>query len=487
MRVVHHIGLLILLLCFLSPVACMAQQRIYLPYHPQDTISVHTLALSRSQSLKKVFVVPDGVSKDYKKGYTALAEGLSENIYYTIRYRALLDTLIDPYVQGVFKKLIEANKDLPASRLIVVKNPVENAYAVGDGIILLNVGLLSKLENESQLAFVISHELAHIYFDHMQKGVKEHFDAFYNKEFQKEYRKIVKEEYNMNARLNSLVQNASLNKLYHKRTHEQQADSLGYELLSRAGYDAAQAFTALQLLDRIEEPFSTEEINFSAHFNCPELSYLLTEKPKKKASIFAVEAEKPKVFELSDTLKTHPDCKKRMDYIKALEKATPPLKANQQPDQAKFQYIRSISRYELIQSWYDAGYYDRAFFEALMLLQKDPANSYLQSIGILCLYELKEHLEHHRYADVVSKVSDAHPVNFNQFLERLHRLNLSDFKLLGSCFREVYSPADAPGEYSLGAAYAYQRLQNEHELAEKIKERYQQNYRQGRLKDSLFD
>lgn len=482
-----RVGLRILVLFLLTFSAGFAQQGAYLPYYANDTNNAYSLALSHRTSLQNAFVLPEGITKEYRKDFLALAEGLSENIYSTIRYRALLDTLIDPYVQEVFTKVMAANKNLPAARLVVVKSPVENAFALGDGTILVNVGLLSKLENESQLAFVICHELGHIYFEHMQKGIKEHFDTYYNKNFLKEYKKIVKEEYNMNAKLNSLLQNTSLNKLYHKRTHEQQADSLGYVLLSRTGYDVSQVYTALQLLDRIDEPYSSEKINFNRYFGCAQSSHLFAEKPKKAASIFAVEPEKPKAYELSDTLKTHPDCEKRMQYIRTLSQSHSQAIGLGSVNSGRFGYIKSVSRLEVIQSWYDAGRYDRALFEALLLLQKEPGNSYLQAVTMLCLYELKDHLRKHLYADVVAGVADYYPDNFNGLLENLHRLNLSDFEHLSSCFRERHPLNDSSGEYSLAATYAYYRLINEQEAADKVKEQYHKKYARGRLSASLFD
>lgn len=486
MRFLCCVALVLCLLFLFSTSTSYGQLANYLPYHAEDSSRNYIAALSHRQSMEKAFVLPAGVSKDYKKAYLSMVENFSVSIYSTIRHRALLDTLIDPYVQGIFQQVVAANPDLPFARLVVVRNPIENAYALGDGTILFNMGLLSKLENESQIAFVICHELAHIYFRHMQEGLKEHFDIFYNKDFRKQYKKIIKEEYNMYAKVNSLVQSVSLNKLYHNRTHEQQADSMGWVLLSKSGYDVNQAYTALQLLDKIEEPYSNESIDFRRHFGCAETNELLREKPQKTTSIFAVEPEKPKAFELSDTLKTHPNCEKRMQFLLTMGQKNPSLKEIMPENIGEFNYIKRVSRIEVIQSWYDATHYDRALFETLLLLQKDSRNSYLHSMVMLCLYELKDHLQKHRYADVVSMVSDFQPEIFNEYLLQLHNLNLSNFTHLGSCFSQLYVPEDTTDEYGLAAAYAFRSLMNEQEAADQIKEKYLKKYKQGILRRSLF-
>ena len=465
----------------------LAQHASYLPYHLQDTNRIEAVAQTHRQSLKEALVAPDGVSKKYKKHLEDITEGMSANIYRTLRYRALLDTVIDPYAQRVFRQILESNKHLPPARLVVVRSPIENAYAIGDGTILLNIGLLSKLENESQLAFVLSHELAHIYFKHMQKGLKEHLDLVHDKDLQKEIKKIVKQEYNMYARISSLVQNASLNKLYHKRTYEQQSDSMGYVLLYNAGFDAGQAYTALKLLDKIDEPYSTKEIDFSRYFGCQETYRLFDSKPKKAASIFMVEEAAPPAFALSDTLKSHPDCQKRMLYIQNMAKGQPARPVKTVGSQAHFEYIKAISRLEVIQSWYDGGRYDRALFETLLHLETHPEHAYLRAMAMLCLYELKEHMQAHRYYDVVSRRAEYYPANLNQLLDLLHSLNLSDFAGLGTCLESLYPGSGPQHEYKLASSYAYHVLIKDEATAEKLKKLYQEQYKQGRLHNSLFE
>ena len=463
-----------------------AQQLTYLPYHTPDSSKLILLAGEHKRTLIEALVTPEGVNKKYRQDFEAIRSGVSESSYYTLRYNALIDTVIDPYVQGIFQQLLETNKHLPSARLVLLKSPIENAYALADGTVMLNVGLLSKLENESQLAYVLCHELAHVYFKHVQKGLLEYLDLKHDKALQKEYKKIVKEEYNMIARLTSLMQNASLNNLYHKRSYEQQADSLGYLMLRRSGFDASQAYTTLQLLDKVDEPFSQDEVALSKYFGCENNYNIFDSKPKSAGSIFAVQKEAPSAFAISDTLKTHPDCKKRMLYIEQLAKANPALPARPSSKISRFQYIKTVSRLEAIQSWYDAGRYDRSLFETLLNLEAHPDNAYLRSMLMLNLFELKEHLQAHRYYEVVARRSENYPPNLNSLLDFLHNLNLSDFQGLGSCLNGLY-PADATaGEYSQAARYAHAVLIKDEAAAAKQMKIFKETYPKGRLSMSLF-
>jgi predicted Zn-dependent protease len=48
----------------------------------------------------------------------------------------------------------------------VILTPVPSAYTLSTGTILISTGMISMLDNEAQLAYVLAHELAHVYKDH---------------------------------------------------------------------------------------------------------------------------------------------------------------------------------------------------------------------------------------------------------------------------------------------------------------------------------
>jgi len=58
-------------------------------------------------------------------------------------------------------------------RFFVVEDPEINAASLPDGTMLINTGLLGAIENESQLAFVMSHEIAHVLQAHYKREVDE--------------------------------------------------------------------------------------------------------------------------------------------------------------------------------------------------------------------------------------------------------------------------------------------------------------------------
>ncbi len=93
-------------------------------------------------------------------------------------YRLLNDETLTNYLVGLVTKLLPSRfKNLPAdhpaslnSRVYVVVDSTASASAYPDGSVYVNTGLLTMIENEAQLAAVLSRELAHITFHHPRRA-----------------------------------------------------------------------------------------------------------------------------------------------------------------------------------------------------------------------------------------------------------------------------------------------------------------------------
>lgn len=90
--------------------------------------------------------------------------------------RYYIDPELQNYVAGVGRKLaaVSDRAGLPYE-FVVLNNPVPNAWALPGGKIAINTGLLLHLEDESQLAAVLAHEIVHAAARHgasqMSRGV----------------------------------------------------------------------------------------------------------------------------------------------------------------------------------------------------------------------------------------------------------------------------------------------------------------------------
>ncbi|QNH63452.1 M48 family metalloprotease [Hymenobacter sediminicola] len=461
-----------------------AQDAAYLPYFSSDTTQVYQLAVAHRNAIRAHFGPPKTGNSEYREHYRRIVQQASTEVYNSIRYSALLDPVLDASVQRVFRQILQANPQLATTKLVLTRNPEANAYAVGNGTIILNIGLLPSLENESQLAFILCHELAHVQCRHMETGIQERLSTIHSREMRRQVRRIVQAEYNINSKMKALVMGLSLDGTYHQRRHERQADSLGYVLLKRTAYEAPQAYRALQLLDQMDEPASKDPLEMSRYFSCADFAKVFETVPPKPQSIFAVKAAEKTVLETTDTLKSHPDCAKRMRYIRELAQGQ--VAEGVQPMAPEFARLRALSRLEVVQSWFDTDCYDHALFDALLLLRDDPQNAYLRSVVQLSLFELRKHLIDHRFTEVVSNLSAHNPANFNQLLNTLYGLRNADYKGLSTCFAQQQPAPSTADEYALAARYAAAALADDQAQTTVLQQQYLAQYKSGRFAALLF-
>jgi hypothetical protein len=84
---------------------------------------------------------------------------------------------VEEYVSHLGDSLLPAGAEGTSRpvefRFFVVEDPSINAASLPDGTLLVNTGLLGVIENEAQLAFVLSHEIAHVLQVHYRREVEE--------------------------------------------------------------------------------------------------------------------------------------------------------------------------------------------------------------------------------------------------------------------------------------------------------------------------
>jgi len=85
--------------------------------------------------------------------------------------RALYDNpRVTDYVNRLGQQIVPEDSDKLYAFKVTV-NPVPTAYTLSTGTILISTGMISLLDNEAQLSYVLAHELAHVYKDHWRLKV----------------------------------------------------------------------------------------------------------------------------------------------------------------------------------------------------------------------------------------------------------------------------------------------------------------------------
>jgi predicted Zn-dependent protease len=93
-------------------------------------------------------------------------------------FRSRAPTLDDPLLQDYLEDLIYrlvTHSQLEDRRIevVIVDNPIINAFAVPGGVIGIHTGLLLYAQSEDELATVLAHEIAHLSQRHFSRGVEE--------------------------------------------------------------------------------------------------------------------------------------------------------------------------------------------------------------------------------------------------------------------------------------------------------------------------
>ncbi len=167
--------------------------------------------------------------------------------------RYVVDPELNLYISNVTRKLAEASggPKLPYE-IVVLNNDVPNAWALPGGKMAINRGLLVHLEDESQLAAVLGHEIVHAAARHgasqQTKGTLINATvvlagaAVGSKN--EEYGALTMGALGLGA-------NAWMSK--YSRDHELEADRYGMDYMIKAGYDPQGAVELQQTFVKLSE------------------------------------------------------------------------------------------------------------------------------------------------------------------------------------------------------------------------------------------
>ncbi len=153
----------------------------------------------------------------------------------------------DPGVESalarVVSRLVAASND-PSRRyrITILNSPVANAFALPGGYLYVTRGLLVLADDNSELAAVLSHEIAHVLANHALERAR----AVERKDIVEQVATSILSDPNAGR---SAVANSRLTLAKFSRDQEIEADRLGIAIAARAGYDP---FAASRFIDKLE-------------------------------------------------------------------------------------------------------------------------------------------------------------------------------------------------------------------------------------------
>ena len=275
--------------------------------------------------------------------------------------RVLYNDPVGKYVGKVFDNVVKsAGLEEENLKVFVVKTNISNAFATDQGLIFITTGLLAHLQNEAQLAFVLSHELVH--YD------KKHSMDVY----------VTAKRTDASRKASSFdLEPAILAKAAYSKEKETEADAEGWTIFSKTGYDPNAALSSFDVLLYAHLPFDSLEFDGSSLGN--NLFYWpKSMKIEQPVPLFSDADE-------DDELSTHPNINKRKAALDKLVKGTG--KAFIVSEQ-EFNTSRLACRYEYCRNALLNRQYVDALYAALCLQKEQPNSIYLKKIIAKSLYGL---------------------------------------------------------------------------------------------------
>jgi Zn-dependent protease with chaperone function len=415
---------ILFLLFFLLPFQLKAQD-IYKDYQP---VKLNHLPIELLHKYQYKF--GRWAQKNSLVGYTAKNAFLSfaiEKAHFmeTLDSANLLmyDDSISAFLNRIKDDIIAANPELKDYECHVYpyRSLEPNAYSIGEGIILFNLGLLDRLSTKEQVAAIIAHEMSHDILRHVFLSNERLIRNLYNGGFNTSLRTFTRNSIGRSSALKNLTDKFLANHMEYKRSNEILADSLGYILYTKAGYKSIEAIHALEILRdsdflkypdtlQLEQIFTSSDFPFKTYWLNPENSY-------------AAWVADSTLNEVPDSLKTHPDCDVRIEALKTLSNTlTIPLNNEDRGSEVPLEFSASVS-FESLRALMLTKDYAIAFYLSLHMMPEFPDNLYLKCIAAHCLAELCSSLREGKYLDYVQFPDPLFTNGYNQFLKFLHNMD----------------------------------------------------------------
>jgi len=372
--------------------------------------------------------------------------------YYTLSNYALSEALrsgevyfndeVSTYLSTIVDTLLRDEPELrPKITVYATRIGIPNANCWRDGTIFFNLPLLTYLESEAQVAFILAHEIAHYRKQHVLN----------------QFRKV--QEVKGEAFRRQQDAEAILEVLRFSREQESEADLLGFDLILRSPYDPGEALGALETMQAIDEPSDGEILDLPELFGLPDFSPLdscacdtarirgkVSEKVTYKLSITGdfesggvEEKEDPKedaAEEDDDALATHPDLETRIEALveKLIEMGSIDTRASFLLGEERFRRIQDIAYFEHIEKMFQRADYMHSLYGALRMLSYFPDNQYLHEMAAKNLYWLAFYDDRDLRLEVFMRQRLYENLSYGSFACGLRRLFKADFRELVETF-----------------------------------------------------
>ena len=458
-----HIYVLALTACLISPQLMQAQiDNNYVPFHAADGLlpkSLYDFNL-------------EGIVQQIKGGDQLEAEKLKRlatDIYYFKKEYAeggnfYLKNELTDYVQSIGDEIhvsIPANKN--NFKFYLSRSMEVNAFCMADGTVIINLGLIASLDNESQLAFIMAHEISHYLKQHSVNDLKRTADA------------VTYDNVNQNSN------RAVFRRLQFSRDSEFDADGFAINLLATTNFDAMECITALEKLKVSDTLVDSDpqQVLLNKYFKSEYCDFDTSWTSEKAIAAIhdraAVTSESNLMTQdFGDLLSTHPEIEKRQYALKEIMSNFDysDIEKVEKFERKDFQYIQRIARFEMVENSMRESYYTHALYNAVRLLEYYPDNIYLNTTLSKSLYWISYYKEINSGKLVVRQPVTTNDKAFFRIKAIIEKLDVTAAKKLSYGNAKILSEALSSNEVSL----FYMALNTEHYLGKNASFTYYNKY-----------
>lgn len=282
----------------------------------------------------------------------------------------LFNDEVSIYLNDVMAKLLEQSpklgNDKEKIKVYALRSTAVNAFATDRGHIFVTLGMLAQLENEAQLAYVLSHELVHAESGHALELFLE------TKNLDRNSRNQVLSE--------SVFDEKWVARCNYSKELETEADKKGLERFLKTNYSTATLNTVFDVLKYSYLPF--DDVAFDQHYFESD-NYLMP----KEYWLEKVQAISGEQEDSDDKASTHPNIAARRKTLNnALNGLNDQGRTNYLVSEERFKQLRQMTRFELPMLHLHHEEWPDAIYTSYLLLKQFPESSYLQKCMVKALY-----------------------------------------------------------------------------------------------------
>lgn len=466
----------VIILLIIFPFHKVASQIFYHPLH-SETVDFAQIKETLSEKLKSDLASLSSYKKDisdiYRQRHDNLIHRINEGHF-------ISDKQVNSYFNEIFNEIINANPDIKKSttRLLISRNIWPNASCLGEGTIILNIGLVRRLKHPGQLAFILSHELAHHSLNHVNTAIAQTVATLNAKD--KKLKKAAKSKYGSKTKVAEILKEVIYKGRMHGREHEKEADSLAIHYLHNTHFGLHHGIRSLEILDIVDSEKYYDNISLKTTFHSSRYPFKNKWLATEKGLSFGFD----NTTQLNlDSLKSHPDCQKRIGWVKQeIEKLN--IEKNEYITEntrsSQFKNIVTTCDFEIIESEYLFKKYGNCLYLTLLMLNKFPKSPYLHSMVGKCLYRIYQAQKKHELTTYVDLPSPYYKEQYNKVLNFIHNLRLSEIARVSYEYMQKHAESYMKNEEFLYVLILSCQMTNKTDEIAHLKRKYQDQFTNGK-------